>query len=250
MDMDEIPLCVGKMEISRSIPITDAVTEMASTFVARELRSQVVSLYIQCMNGETHIVPKNPVFIFSGKELDEVSNARQRIFYSYFSSPEAKLRVKIDFEPDSEFDYLLVGMSHMKIGIDGQLTHLLERRPELFIFTLPNFFAALFTPHIPHGDFQMITITPEHDDYPLSVMLDDEIYDCLEAADLLHGSPLLRDVTFHMSANHHAFKHEIARRRKVINFDECHNGRETRGSEGEMIQREAHGELLVEESRE
>jgi hypothetical protein len=131
--------------------------------------------------------------------------------------PEAKLRVNIDFEPDTEFDYLLIGVYHIKNGMDEQLTHLLERRPELFVFALPNFFAALFTPHLPHKNFTTITIAPEHKDFPLCVVLDGEAFDCLELADQLHGSPFLTDVTFHMSANHHVFNEEVARRKMIEN---------------------------------
>lgn len=201
-------------------PISNGSREMASVFVMRELRSQIASLYIRCMNGETRIVPKNPISLFTQAELDCIQNSRQRVFYSYFSLPDVELRVKINFEPDSEFDYLIIGMYHRKNGIDDQLTNLLERRPELFVFVLPSYFIALFTPHLPHDDFETIDIAPDHKDYPLCILLDGEAYDCLELADRLHGSPFLLDVTFHMSTNHHIFKAEIARRRMVESDEE------------------------------
>ena len=186
--------------------------EMASTFVARDLKHQIASLYIKCVNGETRTIPHNPVCIFTEEDLDNVNNVKQRIFYSYFSPKEVRLHTKLSFEPEKEFDYLLLGIYHKKCGMDEELSMLLDRRPELFIFTLNNYFEALFTPYLEYTDFDTITMKPEDENFPLCIILDDEPYDCLTLAERLHNSPLLKDVTFHMTTHHDAFRKEMTRR--------------------------------------
>ncbi len=190
--------------------VTPRTGETASMFVARELRNRIARLYIECMSGSC-LVPLRPVSVFSQTEIDSITDQRFKIFCAYFSVSETKLQARINFQPEKDFDYLLVGIYHIKNGMDEQLSSLLEQRPELFIFLLPDFFTALFTPYLPDKGYQKITIIPEHPDYPLMVFLDNELHYCLDTANLLHNSPLLRDITFHMSINHKEFREEIQR---------------------------------------
>lgn len=194
--------------------------EMASVFVKRELKHQIASLYIKCFNGETHNIPRNPISIFTQEDLDAIPTVRQRIFHSYFSSDDTVLLADLTFEPETTFDYLLIGIYHKKNGMDEQLVALLDRRPELFIFTLQNYFEALFTPYLQQRDFNTLTILPEHEGFPLCIILDDEPYDCLSLAEELHSSPWLKDITYHMSKHHHTFKEEIAKRAEAGNREE------------------------------
>jgi len=86
------------------------------------------------------------------------------------------------------------------------MNELITRRPELFVFTLRDFFVALYTPHLEKFDHQSIKINVDDPNYPFVVYVDGEPRDCLELVSELHHSPHLRTLTYHIGENSKAFQ--------------------------------------------
>jgi len=74
---------------------------------------------------------------------------------------------------------------------------------------LSEFFTALYSPYLETVGYEEISFYPDDSDYPYVVYLDGEPHEALSVAPKLHGSPILRDVTGHISQHTYAFLAEI-----------------------------------------
>lgn len=182
--------------------------ECVSDFIRSQQRNMISQLYIQFTDDAKlpPALPVNPINLFTEEELSSMTNMKQRIFCSYFTSADVPLDAVFDFEPTTDLDYLLVGIYCIKNGVDKQMSELIRRRPELFVFTLRDFFIALYAPHLEQSGHQSIKINVDEPNYPFVVYVDGEPRDCLELARELHHSPHLRTLTYHIGENSKAFQ--------------------------------------------
>lgn len=181
------------------------------------MKAMVMELYTTCiehttMSKDLPVLPHDPLPLFTSEELNKMEHTRRRIFCAYFTDEATELNAVIDFNPHTDFDYLLFGIYHRKNHVDYQMAKLLVSRPELFVLTKDTYFTALYAPHLPLKEYERLDICAEDEEINLSsvIYLDEEPHSIDTAGDLLHGSPLLRDVTFFMGEHaNDLFRKEI-----------------------------------------
>ena len=191
------------------------VTSTISQFVKNEMRTMASQLLMKYMTGEAPPLPHDPIVLYTQEELDSIRDNRSRIFYSYFTSPQTTLKASLgasrgELKQESDFEYLLIGLYYKKNGRDEQIEELLSYRPELFVFTLDNYFCALYTPHLPAVSYEEIEFRTDDPRYPHIVYLDGEPHEVLSLADKLHDSQLLHDIMGHITENALAFMEEVS----------------------------------------
>lgn len=177
-----------------------------------QMKTVVTNLYLTCLErarggNRMPILSHDPAQIFSQEELEEISDDARRIFFSYFAARGTRLRAVLTENPENEFDYLLVGIYCYHNGVDEQLQALLKRYEAMYVFTLRDFFTAIYAPYLPPRDWQTVELKA-----PDIVYLDGEPYNVLEVAHFLHGSPFLRSVTFHIGKHATFFISSTAQR--------------------------------------
>jgi hypothetical protein len=169
--------------------------------VERHMRAMVLELYLNCHSCHPSKVlphlPHDPVKIFSQDDINSIESVKQRIFYSYFAHDNMRLMADLDFEVESEFDFLIFGIYYMKNGPDQQVLEKLHYNPGLSVFTIKDFFVAIFAPHLPMKDIDELVF----DDEKRIVHINNETFDVLSCAHMLHFSPFLRAVSYHIGSH-------------------------------------------------